>query len=58
VFADDRKDRTDGLKILGENYWIHIRKSGTEPIVRVYVESESAERSKQLFLQTREKLMA
>jgi len=58
IFVDVPKDRTDGLKITGGNYWIHIRKSGTEPIVRVYVESETAERSEQLCRETIAKLMA
>ncbi|MEA1973711.1 MAG: phosphoglucosamine mutase, partial [Candidatus Cloacimonadota bacterium] len=56
VFADDKKDRTDGIKILGDKYWIHMRKSGTEPIVRVYVESDSLERSKKLCADTISKI--
>ena len=34
-------DIKDGVKIVGEKKWVHIRKSGTEPIVRVYVEAQS-----------------
>jgi phosphomannomutase len=30
----------DGIKIHFENEWIHLRKSNTEPIVRVYAESD------------------
>ena len=45
VYADFEKDTQDGLKIIGEKFWIHIRKSGTEPIIRVYVESETQEKS-------------
>ena len=45
-------DRTDGIKILGDKYWIHIRKSGTEPIVRVYVESDSSLKSEELCRKT------
>ncbi len=48
VYADYEKDTQDGLKIIGEKFWIHIRKSGTEPIIRVYVESETQERSDQI----------
>jgi len=48
IFADYTLDRTDGIKILGDKFWIHIRKSGTEPIIRVYVESETAEKSQQI----------
>jgi phosphomannomutase len=31
-------DTRDGVKILLENGWIHLRKSNTEPIIRLYVE--------------------
>ncbi len=41
-------DKTDGVKIILEKAWIHIRKSGTEPIVRVYVEAESTEKAEKL----------
>ncbi|KPK63359.1 hypothetical protein AMJ83_07245 [candidate division WOR_3 bacterium SM23_42] len=32
-------DFTDGLKIMGDNYWLHIRPSQTEHLVRVIGES-------------------
>jgi len=48
LFADNEKDLQDGLKVIGKDYWIHIRKSGTEPIIRVYVESPSVERSQKI----------
>jgi len=56
IYANFRLDTQDGLKILGEKYWIHIRKSGTEPIIRVYVESTSQERSDNLCKKTIEAL--
>ena len=31
----------DGLKIDLDNGWIHLRKSNTEPIIRIYTESHS-----------------
>ena len=31
----------DGVKIEFENEWVHLRKSNTEPIIRIYTESES-----------------
>ena len=34
-------DKTDGLKISWENSWVHIRKSNTEPIIRIYSEAQS-----------------
>ncbi len=41
-------DLRDGIKATAPDHWIHVRKSGTEPIIRVYVESGSPERSGQL----------
>ena len=32
----------DGVKINFENEWVHLRKSNTEPIIRIYAESNSA----------------
>ncbi|MGB7055449.1 MAG: hypothetical protein WBE28_09035, partial [bacterium] len=32
-------DCTDGVKIVGRNYWLHIRPSQTEHLVRVIGES-------------------
>jgi phosphomannomutase len=48
IYAHEKIDKTDGLKIIGDKYWIHIRKSGTEPIMRIYVESDSQNRSDML----------
>lgn len=31
----------DGVKIEFENEWVHLRKSNTEPIIRIYSESDS-----------------
>lgn len=41
-------DTQDGIKGTTDHHWIHIRKSGTEPIIRVYVESETQEKSDEL----------
>ena len=57
IFTDYKLDKTDGIKILGDKFWIHIRKSGTEPIIRVYVESETAEKSEQICQETIGKLV-
>ena len=39
----------DGLKIENNSSWIHIRKSNTEPIIRIYIESKNKQDSKALF---------
>ncbi len=38
----------DGVKIIFGNEWVHLRKSNTEPIIRVYSESESEARANEL----------
>jgi len=47
-YAEERINTIDGLKIDMENGWVHLRKSNTEPILRVYSESSSAEEADQL----------
>lgn len=36
-------DLTDGVKIYIDKEWVHLRKSNTEPIIRIYSESRTAE---------------
>ncbi len=44
-----RIDRTDGVKVIFENeWWVLMRLSGTEPLMRIYVETESLETSRRL----------
>lgn len=45
-------DDQDGIKGTKEDHWIHIRKSGTEPIIRVYVESPSQAQSDEVCQKT------
>ncbi len=58
LFEHVQIDTQDGIKVTGEGFWIHVRKSGTEPIIRVYVESDSADRSQQICKETITKLLA
>jgi len=44
-----KRDTTDGFRfILADNTWLLIRFSGTEPVLRVYVESDSPARVEKL----------
>ncbi len=43
-----RQDNTDGLKLLFDDGWVHIRPSGTEPLYRIYAESKDENRAKEL----------
>ena len=38
----------DGVKIEFDKEWVHLRKSNTEPIIRVYSEGTSPEKAKDL----------
>ena len=38
----------DGLKIDFDKEWVHLRKSNTEPIIRIYAESDSASTAEHL----------
>jgi phosphomannomutase len=42
-YAHEEVDTTDGVKIYIGKEWVHLRKSNTEPIIRIYSESKSAE---------------
>lgn len=51
-------NRIDGLKIIFENdSWLLVRPSGTEPLVRIYAESESAKDVEVLLEQGRKYLL-
>lgn len=47
-FADKKVDLLDGLKIDEENYWIHLRKSNTEPIIRIIAEAKTAKEAQSI----------
>jgi phosphomannomutase len=36
-------DQRDGLKIIWDSQWIHVRNSNTEPIIRIIAESETSD---------------
>ncbi|HBK70825.1 MAG TPA: phosphoglucosamine mutase [Flavobacteriaceae bacterium] len=40
-YKNEEVNTIDGVKIDFENEWVHLRKSNTEPIIRVYTESTS-----------------
>ena len=47
-YSKQEVDSTDGVKIYFEKEWVHLRKSNTEPIIRIYAESENNEKADQL----------
>lgn len=48
----------DGLKIDFADGWVHLRKSNTEPIIRIYTESTSREKAQELASRFEEELHA
>jgi phosphomannomutase len=48
TFAELAVDDADGLRFSGPDEWIHVRASGTEPVVRMIAESHSAPRTRAL----------
>lgn len=47
-YASEEVDTTDGVKIYIGKEWVHLRKSNTEPIIRIYSESENEAKANQL----------
>ncbi|MCB0760700.1 MAG: phosphoglucosamine mutase [Flavobacteriales bacterium] len=50
-YASEQVNTIDGVKIDFANEWVHLRKSNTEPIIRIYAESSSKEQADQLAAQ-------
>ena len=47
-YAGEKISTIDGVKIDLDEGWVHMRKSNTEPIIRVYAEAGAAESANQL----------
>jgi phosphomannomutase len=48
TFQDASPDTRDGVKLLFPEGWVHIRKSNTEPIIRIYSEAASEKQAQAL----------
>ena len=48
MFADQKVNDIDGVKIDFPDKWVHLRKSNTEPIIRIYSEAPTIEEADQL----------
>ncbi len=40
-YASENPNTIDGVKIDFKDSWVHLRKSNTEPIIRIYTEAPS-----------------
>lgn len=54
TFKEEEVSTIDGVKVDFEEGWVHLRKSNTEPILRVYAEGKTAEIASQLVSRMRE----
>lgn len=44
-YKNEEISTVDGVKIDFENEWVHLRKSNTEPIIRIYTEASTQEKA-------------
>jgi len=49
-YEGNEVDTTDGVKIYIDKEWVHLRKSNTEPIIRIYAESKDEKAANDLAL--------
>jgi len=56
AFADASVDTQDGLRLSWADRWLHVRPSGTEPIVRVIAEAPTEQDARALVQRAREPL--
>jgi phosphomannomutase len=47
-FSEKKTNLLDGLKIDENNYWVHLRKSNTEPIIRIIAEAKSKKEAEEI----------
>lgn len=47
-FSNEKVTDIDGVKIDFSDSWVHLRKSNTEPIIRIYAEAHTAAEAKEL----------
>jgi phosphomannomutase len=57
IFEDEEFNTTDGIKIDFEDGWVHLRKSNTEPIIRLYSEGTTPEKAKELANMVQQKVI-
>ena len=48
LYRNERVNDRDGVKIDFADGWVHLRKSNTEPIIRVYSEAATMEQANEL----------
>ena len=57
-YSDQDVSTIDGVKIDFPNNWVHLRKSNTEPIIRIYTEAQTQLEADTLALRIMEDIAA
>ncbi len=47
-YANEDVTTIDGVKVDFEHHWVHLRKSNTEPIIRIYTEASTQDKADQV----------
>ncbi len=53
VFKEFEQDRLDGITIRGDDWWVNVRPSNTEPLLRLNVEARTREKVEELVAKVR-----
>ena len=49
TFPDAATDRSEGLKLMFPDKWVHLRASNTEPLLRLAAEAKSQQELDELY---------
>jgi phosphomannomutase len=47
-FINVKRDEIDGMRLVWDNKWVHVRASNTEPIIRIIAEAPTAKEAREL----------
>ena len=53
LFHDAKQNKTDGIKFIWDNKWVHLRSSNTEPIIRIISEATTEKEAKDLIIKVK-----
>ncbi|MFH2095998.1 MAG: phosphoglucosamine mutase [Bacteroidota bacterium] len=57
LYSGEEYTDIDGLRVTFKNEWVHLRKSNTEPIIRIYAESTTKENADKLARKIMDQIM-
>ena len=52
-YASQRQVTIDGVKVFGDGYWLLVRPSGTEPVVRIMIEATTPQKTREILEQVK-----